>query len=489
MSVLANGSPAEDFSVGKGLRQGDPLSPFLFLIVAEGLMGLMCKAVDNNLFHGYKVSNNIQFHTLQFADDTIIVGEGNWNNLWTIKTVLRSFEIVSGLKVNFYKSKIYGINLDDSFLRAASSFLNCAVEEIPFCFLGIPVGVNPRRRATWTPILDSMRKKLSSWNGRHLSIGGRVTLINSVLSCLPLYIFSFYKAPLCVIKDLVSIQRNFLWGGGLESSKMCWVSWDRICQSKEKGGLGIKDLEIFYSSLLCKWKWRCLTDSEAPWYGLLRYRYGSLEANFLSGEGRDGIKQASIWWRDIWRLGGEEDGNWFSNNISSNFGDGNDIAFWNEKWIDTAPLRVLFSSLYTKTAYPHGLISNMGSWEHDMWKWELEWNSEITDNELADAQDLLLILEHVRPRRESSDKCRWKAHVAGIFTVKTTYMELMSRRGATELETNTVKALKNLWLNNVPSKVTNASIFIISFGWQQLGAYGTSATTFFLEENLFTYLP
>jgi hypothetical protein len=92
MSVLVNGSPTEDFIVGKGLRQGDPLSPFLFLIVAEGLTGLMGKAVENNVFHGYKVSNSILLHTLQFADDTIIMGEGNWENLWTIKTVFRSFE-------------------------------------------------------------------------------------------------------------------------------------------------------------------------------------------------------------------------------------------------------------------------------------------------------------------------------------------------------------------------------------------------------------
>jgi hypothetical protein len=77
MSVLVNGSPTSDFNVGKGLRQGDPLSPFLFLIVVEGLSGLMRKAAENNLFHGYKVSDNIMFHSLQFADDTILVGEGN----------------------------------------------------------------------------------------------------------------------------------------------------------------------------------------------------------------------------------------------------------------------------------------------------------------------------------------------------------------------------------------------------------------------------
>ncbi|KAK2409977.1 hypothetical protein QL285_045372 [Trifolium repens] len=172
MSVLVNGSPTEDFMVGKGLRQGDPLSPFLFLIVAEGLTGLMCKAIQNNVFQGYKVSNNLLFHTRQFADDTIIMGEGNWNNLWTIKTVLRSFEIVSGLKVNFYKSKLYGVNLDDNFLRASSSFLHCEVDSIPFRFLGIPVGANPRRSATWSPILESIKKRLGVWNGRNLSIGG-----------------------------------------------------------------------------------------------------------------------------------------------------------------------------------------------------------------------------------------------------------------------------------------------------------------------------
>ncbi|XP_045810014.1 uncharacterized protein LOC123904385 [Trifolium pratense] len=171
MSVLVNGSPTEDFNVGKGLRQRDPLSPFMFLIVDGGLTSLMHRAVDNSIFQGYKVSKNISFHTLQFADHTIIVGDGNWDNLWTIKIVLRSFEIVSGLKVNFYKSKLYGIKLEDNFLRASLAYLHCEVESIPFRFLGIRVGANSRRRATWLPIIESMKKRLCAWNGRNLSIG------------------------------------------------------------------------------------------------------------------------------------------------------------------------------------------------------------------------------------------------------------------------------------------------------------------------------
>jgi hypothetical protein len=98
------------------------------------------------------------------------------------------------LKVNFYKSKLYGINLDDRFLRASSSFLHCGVDSIPFRFLGISVGANPRRKSTWLPIIESMNKRLGVWNGRNLSIGGRVTLINSVLSSLPLYFFLFFQS-------------------------------------------------------------------------------------------------------------------------------------------------------------------------------------------------------------------------------------------------------------------------------------------------------
>ncbi|MCH80186.1 LINE-1 reverse transcriptase like, partial [Trifolium medium] len=377
MSVLVNGSPTEDFVVGKGLRQGDPLSPFLFLIVAEGLTGLMCKAVDNGFFQGYKVCNDILFHTLQFADDTIIVGEGNWDNLWSIKIVLRSFELVTGLKVNFFKSKLYGVNLDDNFLRASSDFLHCGVDSIPFRFLGIPVGANPRRKATWLPIIDKMKKRLSSWNGRHLSIGGRVTLINSVLSSLPLYFFSFFKAPACVIQDL----------------------------------------------------------------------------NIL--------KKSSIWWRDIWRIGGGGEGNWFGNNTSCKLGDGNNIGFWKENWCGTDAFCDLFPSLYSISAQKEEAISAMGYWEVHGWRWRLLWSYDLNETDAVCANELHAILDQVQPQRDAKDRRRWTPNDAGLFTVKSAYMVLQNRYEMNNLDPNVLVAVKRLWLNNVPSKVS-------IFGWRLL---------------------
>jgi hypothetical protein len=96
-------------------------------------------------------------------------------------------------------------------------------EVVPFKFLNISVGANPRRSATWKPVMDAMSKRLNSWSSRQLSYGGRLTLINSVLASLALYYFSFYKAPCCVLNHLVKLQRNFLWGGSLEERRVCWV--------------------------------------------------------------------------------------------------------------------------------------------------------------------------------------------------------------------------------------------------------------------------
>jgi hypothetical protein len=306
-----------------------------------------------------------------------------------------------------------------------------------------------------------MKKRLNNWNGRHLSIGGRVSLINSVLSSLPLYFFSFFKAPVCVLKEMVSIQRNFLWGGGMEGNKMCWVSWDRICQPKEKGGLGIKNMELFDSSLLCKWKWRCLEDRMAPWYGLLRFRYGSLVANFLYNEGNEGLNRASIWWRDIWRLGSVLEGGWFSSNIRSKIGNGNDIAFWKDRWLGSTPLCEMFPDLFTKTMHPANSVMAMGFWNRDSWEWNFEWAVALTATEHDLVRDLSLLLEQVQPRIGDDDRRRWLPHEAGFFTVKSAYVARLDSLVMPAIDPGTVQALKHLWLNNVPSKVS-------IFGWRLL---------------------
>ncbi|GAU49945.1 hypothetical protein TSUD_408400 [Trifolium subterraneum] len=141
-SVLVNDSPTKEFPLERGLRQGDPLSPFIYLLAAEGLNVLMETAVARNLFTGYTVGERdpVSVSHLQFADDTLLLGAKSWANVRALRAVLVLFETMSGLKVNFYKSMLVGVNIPDSWLGEAASALCCKVGNIPFVYLGLPIG-------------------------------------------------------------------------------------------------------------------------------------------------------------------------------------------------------------------------------------------------------------------------------------------------------------------------------------------------------------
>ena len=184
----------------------------MFNIVAECLNGLMREAVEKNIFKEFLVGrNNVKISILQYADDTIFFGEASMENVKAIKVILRSFELVSGLKINFTKSSFGPIGKSEQWKKVAAKYLNYRLLSIPFTYLGIPIGANPRRCELWDPIIKKCERKLAKWKQRHISFGGRVTLIKSV--SIPIYFFSFFKVPNRVVDKLVSIQRRFLWGG------------------------------------------------------------------------------------------------------------------------------------------------------------------------------------------------------------------------------------------------------------------------------------
>lgn len=136
--VLVNVSPTKEINIRCGVKQGDSLAPFLYLLVAEGLGGLVRVAIKINRFVEFKLgSPQVEISHLQYADDTLLIGEATVGNLWAMKTVMRSLEIVSGQKVNFWKSCLMGVIVSDSFLEMAAKFLHCKIDELPFKYLGL----------------------------------------------------------------------------------------------------------------------------------------------------------------------------------------------------------------------------------------------------------------------------------------------------------------------------------------------------------------
>ena len=270
VSVLVNNSPTSEFNVTRGLRQGDPLAPFLFIVAAEGLSGLVRQAVKANLLVGIKVGREeVVDSVLQFADDTLFLCEDSYPNVFTIKVILKCYEIASGLNINFHKSKLTGVNVGREVLDVYAKTLHCTLMRVPFKYLGLEVGGNPRKKSFWESIIERLSTKLSVWKGRFLSLAGRICLVKVVFTSIPLFYLSFFKAPQVVCDKMVSIQRRFLWGWGREKKQISWVSWENVCKPLEEGGLGIKDVRNFNGALLAKWKWRLLSKEKGMWKDIL----------------------------------------------------------------------------------------------------------------------------------------------------------------------------------------------------------------------------
>jgi len=405
--VLVNGSPTEEFRPTRGLRQEDPLAPFLFLIVAEGLAGLVRKAVKEDLLRGIKVGRDeVDCCLLQFADDTVFLCEDSFSNVFTIKAILRVFEMASGLKVNFYKSKIAGLKVDRSNLELYTKTLNCDIMQIPFVYLGMQIGGNPRRIQFWDLVVEKVKARLSAWKGKCLSFAGRLCLIKSVLTFIPLFYLSFYKAPTTVCDKISSIQRRFLWAWGKDSKYIAWVRWENVCKSKEEGGLGVKDIKKFNRALLAKWKWRMMSEEEGKWKEILVSKYYNGSVNIQ----RCG-KNYSWWWSDLGKVCEEGEGEgWFRNHVPWKVGNGDKIRFWEDTWLGNNKLKFMFPRLYTISLEQGKLVGEVGTWGELGWSWRLGWRRTRFEWETSVEEEMMNL-------RDAEDIIEWSGDPKGVFSV------------------------------------------------------------------------
>ncbi|XP_068486393.1 uncharacterized protein [Phaseolus vulgaris] len=272
---------------------------------------------------------------MQFADDTLFFCEESHSNVVAIKAILRGFELASGLKINFHKSRIAGVNVNRNAMVCYAKILNCGQMGVPFKYLGLEVGGNPRKTAFWEPVLSKLRARLNAWRGRFLSLAGRICLIKSVITAVPLFYLSLYKAPNCVCRSIISLQRRFLWGWGKEKKPIAWVSWEVLCKPKEEGGLGIKDIRKFNYALLAKWRWRLISEEKGRWKEMLFSKYGvDLECRQAS------IKVQSWWWRDLQKVCTEGEGEgWFNQQVVWKVGSGDKVRFWEDALAGRIPTR------------------------------------------------------------------------------------------------------------------------------------------------------
>jgi hypothetical protein len=273
-SVLVNGSPKGFFDSSRGIRQGDPLSPLLFVFVMEALSRMLSAGINDGLLEGFKVGNVTVSHLL-FADDTLIFCKDSPDQLAYLRGIFLLFEAASGLKVNLAKSVLIPVGNVQQ-VDYLASILGCEVASLPLDYLGLPLGAPNNTSHIWDGILEKMERRLAGWKRPLLSKGGRVTLIKSTLANIPSYYMSLFKIPVKVANRIEKLQRDFLWGGVGEEFKYHLVKWSKVCSPLSEGWLGIRKLVDFNRALLGKWLWRYGHEREAWWRVVVEAKYGSM---------------------------------------------------------------------------------------------------------------------------------------------------------------------------------------------------------------------
>jgi hypothetical protein len=247
-SVLINGTPCGFFPSSRGLRQGDSLSPLLFVLVMEALSRLMDRAVDRGYLEGFSVDNSNAFglkvsHML-FADDTLVFCGATRDQLYHLKGVMLCFEAVSGLRINLGKFEIVPVG-PVADVENLVQVLGGRVGSLPMKYLGLPLGARYKSKEIWNPILEKMERRLAGWKRSYLSKGGRLNLIKSTLSSLPTYFLSLFAVLASVAHRIEKLQRDFLWGGLGDEFKFHLVNWRTICAPIQQGGLGLRRIIPF----------------------------------------------------------------------------------------------------------------------------------------------------------------------------------------------------------------------------------------------------
>nr|GEX65261.1 RNA-directed DNA polymerase, eukaryota [Tanacetum cinerariifolium] len=280
-SVLVNGNPMPEFKFHKRLKQGDPLSPFLFILVMESLHLSFNNILNARLFKGICIDDSLSLSHLFYTDDTIFIVKWEKSNFSTIVHMLECFFLALGLKINIQKSKLMGIGIPQEEVSTAANFIGCSTFSTPFNYLGVKVGISCSRSKFWEDVLVKISSRLSRWKIKTLSIGGCYTLTKSVLSSLPLYHMSIYKVPLGVLNNMESIRRKFFNGIDKDEIKMSMIGWNKILASKKKRGLGVSSFFALNRALLLKWIWRFLSHSSSLWTRFIKAMYAKLSDSSL----------------------------------------------------------------------------------------------------------------------------------------------------------------------------------------------------------------
>ncbi|KAJ8775358.1 hypothetical protein K2173_023123 [Erythroxylum novogranatense] len=392
--ISMNGSEVGPIIPSRGLRQGDPLSPYLFLLVAEGLSLLLTDGERRGVIHGCWARLGCpRISHLFFADDSLLFFNGMVSEATHVKHILGVYEATSGQSINYGKSGLLFspcIALDVK--QAISALLGVHLPLGQSHYLGLPSLLGRSKRQIFSFLKDRIWKR-------------REILIKAVIQAIPTYCMNVFLIPATTCSELQVLMNKFWWGGCREGSRgINWLSWDRMCYAKSMGGMGFRDLRCFNTALLGKQGWRLIVDTTTLSYQVLKAKYFP-RGDFLTA--RLGTNYSFVWMSVLWRVG-----------------DGQRIFVNRDPWIP-------------KVGGFHPDDAAVGP------------ANSLSYFSIDDVHDILGIPLSSRP---ILDKLIWICDRRGIYLVKTAYYEALADLGESRQRVHGF-VWQRIWSLDVPPKV------------------------------------
>ncbi|GJX13352.1 hypothetical protein Tco_0205110 [Tanacetum coccineum] len=360
-SICINGNLHGYFQGNRGLRQGDPLSPYLFTLVMEVLTIMLHRRVLTlGSFTFNRHCSKLDLINLCFADDLFLFSYGDFHSACIIKEALDEFKNASGLTPSLPKSTTYFCNVLNHVKTSILNVLPFEEGRLLVKYLGVPLVLSRLMVRDCKELVEKVQNRIQDWKNKTLSIAGRLQLVSSVIGSMHVYGASVFIIPTSVLLDIEMLMRGFLWCQGIMKRGKAKVAWEVVCLPKKEGGLGIRRLDHFNSALMVAHVWKLLTLKESFWVKWI-HEYKLKGRSFWEVPLRGNMSWS---WRKILQLR-----LLIRESIWTMIGDGSSTSLWFDRWCDIGPL---CTTIYTRDIYRAGItpLSRVKDIVHNgTWNW------------------------------------------------------------------------------------------------------------------------
>lgn len=404
LQVLWNGEPTQPFYPSRGIRQGDPLSPYLFVMCMERLYQTIEEAIVNNKWRPIRASRNGSLlSNLFFADDIVLFAEADIDQANVINDCLTRFCLASGQKISCSKSRVYfSSNVSNEEKAAVSEALNIESTNDLGMYLGMPTLTSRVTKDTFQHLCEKIDRRLTGWKTKYLSLASRITLAKSTLSTVSYFSMQIAKLPRAICDEVDKKTKRFIWGGNEDKRGTHLLSWETLQRPKEQGGIAITSTKQANAAFLTKLGWRVITEPDALWSRVLRQKYckGRCDVDMFTPK-----PGSSNVWRGI-----TENAKVLGEGMSTAVGNGTRTLFWDHKWATSEPL----SRLVT-TPIP---VELEGATVEEMWEHSQGWKWEVFGPYLPQETLKLIQAHELHNDPNIGDLIYWKKGAKGKFTIR-----------------------------------------------------------------------